>query len=70
MKVELNQEVDLESDSDSEVQREPDSEVESYEVDFEEGNRTYEDVDQPEVEADSNILCLGRKIFQNRELMH
>ncbi|CAI9261002.1 unnamed protein product [Lactuca saligna] len=35
VKVELHQEVDLESDSDSKVQREPDSEVESYEVDLE-----------------------------------
>ncbi|CAI9269971.1 unnamed protein product [Lactuca saligna] len=52
VKVELVQEVDVESDSDSEVQREPDSEVESYEVDFEVGNHTYEDVYQPEVEAE------------------
>ncbi|CAI9293669.1 unnamed protein product [Lactuca saligna] len=44
VKVELVQEVDVESDSDSEVQREPDSEVESYEVYFEEGNDTYEDI--------------------------
>ncbi|CAI9286948.1 unnamed protein product [Lactuca saligna] len=31
---------------------EPDSEVESYEVDFEEDNHIYEDADQPEVEAE------------------
>ncbi|XP_023766738.1 uncharacterized protein LOC111915301 [Lactuca sativa] len=59
VKVELNQEVDLESDSDSEVQREPDSEVESYEVDFEEGNHTYGDVDQPEVEAEEQVEVGG-----------
>ncbi|CAI9296208.1 unnamed protein product [Lactuca saligna] len=46
--VELNQEIDLESDSDNEVQREPDSEVESYEVDYEEGEYQARDVDQVE----------------------
>nr|KAJ0191163.1 hypothetical protein LSAT_V11C800434850 [Lactuca sativa] len=52
VKVELVQQVDVESDSDNEVQRDPNSEVESYEVDFEECNHKYEDVDQPEVEAE------------------
>nr|KAJ0198545.1 hypothetical protein LSAT_V11C700346510 [Lactuca sativa] len=52
VKVELAQEVDVASDSDSEVQVEPDSKVESYQVYFEEDNLIYEEVDQPEVEAE------------------
>ncbi|CAI9285913.1 unnamed protein product [Lactuca saligna] len=45
--------VDVASDGDSEVQMEPDSEVESYEVYFEEDSHRYEDVDQPEVAAEA-----------------
>nr|KAJ0212790.1 hypothetical protein LSAT_V11C400217460 [Lactuca sativa] len=52
VKVEFVQEVDVESDSDSKVQSELHSEVESYEVDFEDDNHRYKDVHQPEVEVD------------------
>nr|KAJ0202336.1 hypothetical protein LSAT_V11C600306090 [Lactuca sativa] len=52
VKVQLVQEIDVESDSDSEVQREPDNKVESDEVDLQDDNHRYEDVDQPDVEVE------------------